>query len=396
MTIFRGAAVPLLLLTVLVAPCVAQQVPQLQPPTPPKPRDLHYAVLKDRPLTVRAGKGVLNGAIYPNRSVLTAQCHRNSTNACVSGRVDLVRGKLELQPDGAFTYRPNAGAVGRDTFEYTVTAGEGAPSERATVTIDIVLPTESDRSVIDATFFVGEAIDTFSADELHRYLNPQEGSATKYRLVAGIDFEYRIGGLIDNHLPIENGTQIWLFGETVHGVRSGDVNCASQDKPPVCGNLFDPNGAPDRALYILRNASSLEAFTGVRVEFMDVQRGSADLAKLYVKAQTGFLAVDGSGTDVVMNTLVAIGIAAVKGRLAGSYVEIGTGQTQLYYDHPTKRLKIDGHLTWPFGPSDSPISGFAQMTVDAAKGPDSIQTYFGIELDVTRLFGSGSVRRSRR
>jgi hypothetical protein len=381
------ATVLLLMASAMVRPCAAQQSGTLPPA---RPRDLTYRTFQNQALTVDARDGVLKGARLPNRAALTAQCV-----SCTSDPMRLTNGTLRFNPDGGFTYTPNDDAFGIDRFEYIIRNGTSEVSPPATVTLVVIAPLESERSVINATFYVGEAIDTFSADELHRYLNPEAGSQAKSRFIAGVDFEYRVGGLLHKFMPVENGPQVWLFGETVHGVRSADVNCGTPDKPPVCGQ-FTVDTASERALYILRNASSLEAFSGVRVEFLDVQRGTEDMAKVYVKGQVGFLAVDGSGSDVAMNNLVSIGIAAIRGRLTGSYFEIGTGQTELYVDHPAKRLKIDGHLAFPFGATG--VGGFAQMTVDAAKGADSIQTYFGIELDVARLFGGGAgdARHSRR
>lgn len=56
-----------------------------------------------------------------------------------STRVELVsgpnNGSLNLDEGGGFLYNPDAGFVGRDTYEYRVT--NGRKSEIATVTIDV-------------------------------------------------------------------------------------------------------------------------------------------------------------------------------------------------------------------------------------------------------------------
>ncbi|MBN2865067.1 MAG: S8 family serine peptidase [Thiotrichales bacterium] len=50
---------------------------------------------------------------------------------------DVTNGKLELQTDGAFVYRPNTNFFGRDSFTYTIQDSDGDSSELATVTISV-------------------------------------------------------------------------------------------------------------------------------------------------------------------------------------------------------------------------------------------------------------------
>ena len=53
---------------------------------------------------------------------------------------DVVNGVLSLSGDGAFTYQPNAGYVGTDTFTYLAIDGD-LTSNLATVTIDVYAAT---------------------------------------------------------------------------------------------------------------------------------------------------------------------------------------------------------------------------------------------------------------
>jgi hypothetical protein len=230
------------------------------------------------------------------------------------------------------------------------------------------------------------SIDTFSASELRTYLNPQDSSTRRERFVAGIDFSYRIKGRAD-----DRGQQFWLYGETVHGVRSADVNCAVDPEIPVCQPFNVATGA-QKVLYILRNASTLEAFAGARWEFKDINFGSADAVaenavKAYVRAQLGFLAVEQSGGDALNVDHVALGLQAVRGRFRESYFEAGFGKSDLYAVHPNSRLKIDGYLSVDIG-----LDGafpFVQMVIDAdgRSGADTIQTFMGVNLDMGNIKG---------
>ena len=52
------------------------------------------------------------------------------------------RGEVSLQPDGSFTYTPKKNKVGTDSFTYTATDPAGNVSRQATVTIQVLKPTE--------------------------------------------------------------------------------------------------------------------------------------------------------------------------------------------------------------------------------------------------------------
>ncbi|MQA30848.1 MAG: hypothetical protein GEU82_13620 [Luteitalea sp.] len=242
------------------------------------------------------------------------------------------------------------------------------------------------RHGIDATMYVGISIDTFSARELRRYLNPEESGDRRQRFVAGFNFDYRVAGRDD-----DRGGQLWLYGETVHGVRSADVNCGADPGIPVCAP-FAVGADARKVLFILRNASSLEAFAGARWELMDVNFGEgaapgSNAVKAYVKGQVGFLAVEQSGGDALNINHVALGLRAVRGRYRDSYFEAGFGTSDLYDVHSDSRLKIDGMLNIDVG-----LAGafpFVQMVVDAdgRSGADTIQTYIGVSLDLDNVRG---------
>lgn len=243
-----------------------------------------------------------------------------------------------------------------------------------------------ERNTFEATFYTGLSVDAFAAGDLNRYLNPDASGSIRTRVVGGVDFAYRLIG------KAGDGLQAWIYGETVHGVRSTDVNCMTDSTLAVCKqNPFDPTNAPDRFLAIVRNATSLEAFAGVRLELLGLQLGDSSEARAYLKGQVGFMSVDGGGGDVADAHHVAIGVTLVHGRFQDSYLEVGFGKTDLFQERPGRRFKFDGLLSWKvkFLSDKLGIFPFAQITVDAdfADGPDSIQSYFGLDFDMGCLLG---------
>ena len=73
--------------------------------------------------------------------------------------------------------------------------------------------------------------------------------------------------------------------------------------------------------------------------------------------------------------------------MRGSYVEAGFGRTDLFLERSRDRWKFDGLLSFDL-PGTDWATGFAQITVDSdfGAGSDSIQSYFGIDFDVSRLW----------
>jgi len=249
-----------------------------------------------------------------------------------------------------------------------------------------------------ASAYVGDAVDTFAGDETLKYLNPNDANSARQRAVGGVDFQYRLSGKPgDDH-------QFWIFGQTVHGVRSKDVDCKNQNavQLPVCVNNFAPGqdlttvigGAPDQFIAILRNASSLEGFFGARYEFRSLQLGTTSVAQLYVRGQLGFLGVSGSGGNVIAQHHLGVGALAVNGIFQQSFLEVGIGKDDLFLRHRNRRLIVDAYLsidphyiplfdvmaTKP----NSRITPFVQFVGDfdpGTKGSSAIQTYFGLNFN---------------
>jgi hypothetical protein len=95
------------------------------PPSTPVANDVSYDTNEDQTLSMPA-PGVLSNATDPNIPA-------NMTAVKVT---EPTKGTLTLSPDGSFTYIPNSGFSGSDTFTYKATHGS-AESSPATVTITV-------------------------------------------------------------------------------------------------------------------------------------------------------------------------------------------------------------------------------------------------------------------
>ena len=250
------------------------------------------------------------------------------------------------------------------------------------------LCTQPDRanedSPFDASAYLGTVIDTFAPDSIGNYKNPAAGTDQKLRKIFGIDFDYRAAGSDDS--PV----QFWINGETLHGVRTADIDCSAADtrnRPPVCSNT---SPFPDRARYILEHADSLEAFVSPRLEFATLQKGTEAPAKVYVTTRLGFIALE-QAPRVFRSFHTALGLLADGGTFAGSYFEVGLGKNELFSGTTWRRIKIDGLLSFNLEKAlRITDSGrfFVEMLIDndLRDGADSVQTFFGVDVDLKKAF----------
>lgn len=246
-----------------------------------------------------------------------------------------------------------------------------------------------DRGSFEANAHIGLAVDTFAAGEVRRYLNPNESSGPQERMVGGFDFAYRLVGspTTSTTSRVARANLLWVYGETDHGVRSTDIDCEKNKAFLICQQALGsvPARPIDQVLFTIRKASTLEAFTGFRYEFLTLQANSLHPANLYVKLQAGFISVATSPEDVADAHHVALGAIATKGPFEGSYLEVGRGRTDLFARNAGRRFKIDGYLNWKL--ADKGVSVFTQLVadVDAGSGSDAIQSYLGFSFDLDQL-----------
>lgn len=279
-----------------------------------------------------------------------------------------------------------------DIIVITAKDGRGNPIGGATqLTIEPHQEAQDDeRNNFEASAFLGTAVDNFASTSLKNLLNPDEGNMNdpKVRGIFGFDFAYRLAG------SAKDERQLWVYGESVHGVRSADVDCMKNPRFQACVDNdslpdTDPNKILGEAVFILRNATSLEAFTGFRYEFKTLNGGGEHAGSVYVKGQAGFLTVKGSSDDLIDSHHVGLGVIITEGPFVDTYLELGMGKTDLFADHRNRRFKIDVHLSRRI---KGALYFFAQMTVDTdlGNGSDSVQTYFGFDFDLGELFGNGA------
>jgi hypothetical protein len=238
-----------------------------------------------------------------------------------------------------------------------------------------------EREPFDAHLYVGDSVSSFSASEVKRFENPADTNEVRQGFVAGLDFDYRLKRWSD-------ARNLWIFGETVHGLRSVEVDCRKNPDaaPCVSGGLSGTS-----ALFVIRNSRSLEAYLGFQLDLARVNPDTEHEGRIFLRAQGGFMTVARSGADFVDNHFAGLGVTLVTGRFRGSYLDGGWGRTDLYFIHRDDRLKIDGYLTWAPGKGlrrpRRCLRGFAEFYVDTdvGRGSDTALVYFGVELDVDDL-----------
>ena len=95
-------------------------------PNAPTANTDNYAAFQDRTLTVSAATGVLSNDTDPTNDDLTAVLQSDVTD-----------GTLMLNEDGSFTYTPDEGFIGVDSFTYRAVDDTGLQSNTATVRINV-------------------------------------------------------------------------------------------------------------------------------------------------------------------------------------------------------------------------------------------------------------------
>lgn len=259
--------------------------------------------------------------------------------------------------------------------------------------VQVEPPLLDDRDTVEVSVYVGTAIDSFAGEEANQLLNPEISGDIKARGVAGFNFAARLFGESQEKPEAKDGAnqswkwrdqQLWVYGETVHGARSTDIDCKKNSSFPSCDALVpDATQLQEPAFFLLRNATSLEGFAGLRWEFAQLQRNALPLS-LYLKGQTGFITAVNGPDDAAGSHHGALGLVVTKGRLTGSYLEGGFGKSDLFAFRPNDRWKFDGQVNYAL---NEVVTFFGQMTVDSdfGGGPDSIQSYFGLDFDIPEL-----------
>jgi hypothetical protein len=299
-----------------------------------------------------------------------------------------------------FTAAPTA----PEKSKIVITASAGGQTASRTIEFVGSCPDNGvdERETFDASFYVGLSVDTFAGDETLKYLNPQDAGQTHERAVGGFDFAYRLLGdenlarPLDLSRRVQRLNNLWILGETIHGVRSADVNCSTQGTDsPLCAKTLTPPTNPGNQLFtIIRSATSLEGYGGFRWEFLGIQQQSNTPANLYLKAQAGFLDIAAQNGSALAMHDISLGAIASKGNYVNSYLEVGWGRSDTFAKNHGRK-KIDAYLErkvdWlsSIKAGDPWMSFFAEITVDTdiGRGSDAIQSYIGFNFDLKKLFG---------
>ncbi|HEY7291947.1 MAG TPA: hypothetical protein VH583_19055 [Vicinamibacterales bacterium] len=280
--------------------------------------------------------------------------------------------------------------AGTVTYDAVVEASSGPAV--ASCSTDVTSKYD-DRSVFEASGFLGSVFDNFAPNVVGGYENPAGAAAAtqvKSRFSAGVTAQYRlIGKPGDNY-------QLWLSSYTLHGLRTADVDCSVPDAPPICSVK---SSTSDKFLYVLEHASTLEAHVDARFEFMTLQRESDLPIKLFAAARFGFLDLEGAPRVYNSNSLGA-GILAPKGVFRGSLAQVAWGISEQFGSDPHwNRLKVNGLLAFDVVPSlkdqvefwkraAGSTRFFVEISVDRnlREGPDAVQTYVGVLFDLRQAF----------
>lgn len=297
-----------------------------------------------------------------------------------------------------------APAVGQVNVATPVREGECAAPESAA---ECGVRTETgasgdERGVFSATAYLGGVFDNFAPSAVGNYIGT--AATEQDRKIFGIDIDVRLLGRADSP------RQLWIFGETMHGVRSSDLNCTTQPTPPVCSELKDaltqqPLGS---GLYILKHSTTFEGFTGARFEFATLQAGTEFPMRAYASFLGGVMMFTDANNHALAAHSLGVGVLSPQGLFEGSRLEMSWGRTDLFLPQRElllgaqtghwNRLKFDGYLTFNVARSvvDNPRVWekvphfFIQLYSDfdpRGSDADSIQTFVGLEWDVVDFFG---------
>lgn len=255
------------------------------------------------------------------------------------------------------------------------------------------------RDDFHATFHVGTVIDTFAGSQVQKFVNPDASGGIQWRGSAGADFEYRAWAPNKDNKHPHFPNSMWLYGESDYGARSGQFNCTQNSAFSNCKNVPTPPANGEEFFFIVRNAATLEGFGGFRWEFLTLRPADKKTsANLYLKAQGGFISVSLPTTTSATTTPTSnpgnfaqshhLGIGGVitNGYFQDSYFEIGHGRNDLFRPSTRDRWKIDSFLTFPVKRA---VNFYIQLFVDSDlnNASDSVQTYFGFDLDLEDVKG---------
>jgi hypothetical protein len=249
------------------------------------------------------------------------------------------------------------------------------------------------RSNFEADAFYGLAVDNFAPAESLEYRNAPSGTI-RTRWTAGVQAQYRLFGQQDDV------RQVWVSTQILHGLRTSDVNCQTSPDLAVCKAT---STEAQKFFAIIEHASTIEAQIEGRVEVLRLQVAEETPVKVFASTRFGFIGLAGAPKVYSSDAYVGGGLVAPKGIFRGSFAEVGWGRSRQFQTAPNaNRMKIYGTLFFDVAPglleqakniftqSIGSTRFFAAIVVDRnpnGRAPDAVQSYFGVDFDVRRLFG---------
>jgi len=276
---------------------------------------------------------------------------------------------------------------------YTKLVAPARPDSHASCGVSAIPPPGDGRNAFEASGYLGTAFDNFAPNVVGAYQNADAASGTKSRWLAGVEAQYRLLG------KASDTVQLWVATKTLHGVRSADVDCKQTPSVAVCSARAPTS---DKFLFILQHASTIEAHIDPRLEFLTLQPGSDVPTKIYITARFGFLDLEGA-PKVFNSDGVGLGLVAPSGVFKNSMAQVEWGRSEQFQSNRSwNRLKIEGILAFDIMPGlrdqlefwkrlGGASRVFIGISVDrnpGGPGPDSVQSYVGIDFDLRRAFSA--------
>jgi hypothetical protein len=260
-----------------------------------------------------------------------------------------------------------------------------------------VAPHSDERPVFDASGFFGKVFDTFAPPIASGYRETDQSTPSiRSRWTAGVTAQYRLLGTPESQF------QLWIGWYMLSGMRTADVECSQETDSPLC---HASASTPDKFLYVLEHATTIEAHTDTRLEGFTLQPDSDTPMRLFAFFRSGFVNV--AGASKLRQALAAGGgFVLPKGPFRDSAISLGIGRSDLFFESRSKfnRLKLDGRLVFDLAPSIADrlsswkrFAGASRFFIVVAMDrsysdsePDSVQTYVGLDFDLRRVFAGAS------
>ncbi len=298
-------------------------------------------------LTVAAGAGVLANDSDRESSVRVTAFNATGTQG----------GTVQLSPDGSLVFRPRAGFVGNDTFQYTVTETVGTQTATATVSVAVVGP---------AIWYVDSAVATSGDGRSHAPFK-QLSQAQTASGDGDILFVYRGNGTAYGNVVLKQDQA--LVGEAAGLVRP--------ENPPI----------PPGARPVLGGGSGTAVTLAARnqVRGLDVSNVAGSGV---VGTGVANVTLTGVGVNAATDGLVLNGTGSAQGRLEAVTVTTTNGRALVASGFSTLTLPDSQVTLTAVGGPALDLSSIGTLNATVRSISSSQSTSHGVRLEgVAGTFG---------